>query len=435
MYPSFAAPYHPLQTDNMLYFTTEVRILTCGEVCDFEDGFKRVNCENRSLNFIPTSKGCEGAVTLELWGNKIDRLSPLHLLGYENVKTLELRGNEIVSIQSGTFSSMNNLRYVIISNNNISEFENYLFSGTEESLQRIYLNNNKIDLIGKNSFRGLIKVKAVYLNHNQITYLPMHMFRDMRNLRKLHLGSNSIEYLPKTVFNGLSSLEILTLDNNNLRLIPTKLFAGLESLREVGLSFNQLITIHAPDVLGILATLERLDLRNNSLSQISDVFPYFEVSNHLYLHGNPFECSCVFIYLLGWFQGVGNQHSNEEQTFLDQFQKGCTWNESSVSFKDFFLMECELNDFNYLKPDTYSTTWTTLNSESRHATSLSTMPSTSPFLVSKSFMSTKNAEAQSDLTSEKKKEMLLIYIAIVPTLFFFLWVAKTAFDFYKMETN
>lgn len=431
---SLAAP-HQQPTGSILHLTDGMQNLTCGQVCMFDAWFQRAHCENNVFNYVPIFRGCEGAVMLELQGNRISYLSAASLVGYEHVRTLDLTGNAITSVLSGTFSRMNNLENILIPKNYIQEIENYTFTGTEGSLKRIYLTYNEISVIWENAFRGLGKVRSMYLSNNKIFRLPTSLFWDMHDLRSLYLGTNNLEYLSKNVFNGLTRLEIITLDSNNLRWIPIGLFNGLKSLREVTISQNQLVTIPSPQRMGIQANLDRLDLRNNNLSKIGEVVPYLNVSKEVYFYDNPFECNCTFINLQERFLGMDYQIRSKEKNFVDQYQEGCLWNASSVSFQNYFFLECQFNDSNEPSIDTNYVT--NFNTDNNNGISLTEMPSTlTPFSVSRSLLLTNTSDAFLDITIEKRQEIILIYIATVLTLFFFLWMAKTTCDlFVKKKTT
>lgn len=428
------AVHHQLLTENILQSTDGIQNSSCGKVCTFDDWFRRAQCENNDLNYVPIPRGCEGAVMLELQGNRISLLTATSLVGYEHVKTLDLTGNLIVAILSGTFSRMNNLENILIGSNYIQEVANYTFTGAEGSLRRIYLNYNKIEVIWDNAFRGLGKVISIYLSYNQIFRLPESLFWDMHDLHSLYLGTNNLEYLSKNVFNGLIRLEVLTLDSNNLRWIPIGLFAGLESLREVKLSDNQLVTIPAPEPMGIQVNLELLDLRKNNLSKINEVVPYLMVSNQVRINGNPFGCNCSFTHLQERFLGMDDQLNNEEQSFVDQYQEGCFWNANLVSFKDYFIMECQVNDSSYLSiNDFYSTTQTTsFETNTNDVTFPLKIPSSpTPLFDSRTVLLPRNASAFENCTRHRKQEITSIYCAIALTLFFLVWIAKTTFHFFS----
>lgn len=222
--PTMAVPAHSRTVDTdapTLQSTSQMKTVTCGELCSFSERYNIAHCENRALKHVPISDGCEGAYTLELQDNKINQLTPgASLLGYELVRTLDINRNYLTIVSCGTFATMANLKSLFIISNLLEVIESFTFMGTEGNLQRVYLNNNNIRIIRENAFRNLSKVHTVYLSYNIIEFLHESAFQDMDALRYLYLNTNNLQHISGNTFKGLKALEEIRLDGNRLQSLP-----------------------------------------------------------------------------------------------------------------------------------------------------------------------------------------------------------------------
>ena len=87
--------------------------------------------------------------------------------------------------------------------------------------------------------------------------------------------------LPSLFFDGLETLTTINLMSANLDFIPSNWFNGLVGLRRIFLHFNNIRTLPP----GLFDGL-------NSLTVVQ-------------LHGNPWNCSCELMWLLGWSNITG----------------------------------------------------------------------------------------------------------------------------------
>ncbi|KAJ8027250.1 Leucine-rich repeat-containing G-protein coupled receptor 4 [Holothuria leucospilota] len=303
---------------------------TCGNVCRYDEYFRRAQCNERGLTYIPSSTGCEMTTILELQNNNIQNIPPERIEEYYHVKTMGLSWNQISVLYPGTFSRLSRLRNMICSHNNLEIVPNGVFNGTEESLSRIYLNNNSIIIIGNRAFQGLAQVTFINLNDNLIKALPVRVFRDVINIKDLFLDNNELKYLNKDQFKGLKEMSTLSLQGNQIKTLPSGLFSGLESLNEVSISNNQLITILAPQILGLRLGVNVLNLTNNHMSHTAVIFPFLiNATWTLYLGGNPFLCDCDFQMLQERLNTTSTQQTidtSSENPLSCEFQDGTKQN-------------------------------------------------------------------------------------------------------------
>ncbi|PIK57269.1 variable lymphocyte receptor A [Apostichopus japonicus] len=116
----------------------------------------------------------------------------------------------------------------------------------------------------------------IHLNSNQLTRIPNGLFEPLHHLKILDLSSNSIVDIYPWVFPFSS--ETINLANNRLQSIPRPLSS--ESLME----------------------LHTLDIRNNEISDATNVTYFIHETDNLLLDGNPFRCDCSFNDVREWIQ-------------------------------------------------------------------------------------------------------------------------------------
>ncbi|PIK43194.1 hypothetical protein BSL78_19950 [Apostichopus japonicus] len=313
---------------------------TCESVCEYDDWYQRAKCNNRGLQMIPNSAGCEEAHMLELHENVITNITSYLLSGYGNVETLDLSHNNISTVLPGTFESTRVLENIFLSANLITELENGTFRGTEHQLLRLFLDNNKLTEIHPFALRKLRKLKTLTFSNNQLTFLPENVFSDLAELQYLHLSGNRLTYLDSNIFNGCSQLKSISMDRNYLSVIPAGLLRGLTSLSSVDLSYNHIENIPSPTDLKIQNNLQTLNLCNNYFTTTATIITYLNNAGLLVMFGsNPFECDCSFQGLQDWF----NRQSEEKRNLItSRSPLECKWNASLISIDDDLSSVCLL---------------------------------------------------------------------------------------------
>ncbi|XP_071839237.1 uncharacterized protein [Apostichopus japonicus] len=301
--------------------------IVCELVCEYDDWFNRAKCDNRGLQVIPNSTGCEETRMLELEANDITSITFDLISSYRNIVTLDLSRNSIASLQTGTFETTIYLENIIFSRNQLTKLENGTFRGPEHHLVRLFLDNNRLIEVHSLTLHGLRKLQTLTFSDNLIRYLPDNLFNDLTDLRHLHLRGNKLTYLDVNIFKGLSKLKSIYLDRNRLGSIPAGVFDGLTSLYSVDLSNNHLQSIPQPTDLGLLHGLQSIYLNENYFTMSDSIILFLNTSDILILGGNPFLCDCTFIQVQTWFLGK----SKEDQTFLLQRSSlGCWWDDRFI---------------------------------------------------------------------------------------------------------
>ncbi|XP_071835285.1 uncharacterized protein [Apostichopus japonicus] len=307
--------------------TTGETSVTCQDVCEYDEWFRRARCHERNLQHIPTSTGCENAAMLEVHENNIQSINQETVNGYRFVQTLDFSQNEISHIEPGAFLNVSNVKHLLLSNNALVTLRNRTFVGTERHLTRIYLDKNEVAIIEGAAFHGLNKVQHLDLGYNNIQSITAGHFLDMPGLEYLILENNELVSIENDTFNCLISLEVIALNNNKLTSIPNGLFDGLTTLKDIDLSQNLLHTILSPSELGLISKLRYLLLADNYINKSTDIVPFFEQSVYLFVGGNPFECDCGFQNIQEWYL---NQSIVVKQVLSHCSSLGCYFNDSYI---------------------------------------------------------------------------------------------------------
>ncbi|NXK50486.1 LRC26 protein, partial [Chauna torquata] len=120
------------------------------------------------------------------------------------------------------------------------------------------------------------------------------------NASTLWLGYNFIAVLGARAFPSLPVLLRLSLPHNHLGMIHRQALVGLRALQELDLSDNQLAVL-SPETFLPLGSLATLNLGDNRLEELgAGVLRALPRLQALFLHGNPWVCSCSILPLWRW---------------------------------------------------------------------------------------------------------------------------------------
>ncbi|XP_068512941.1 leucine-rich repeat-containing protein 26 [Anas acuta] len=120
------------------------------------------------------------------------------------------------------------------------------------------------------------------------------------NASTLLLGYNFIAVLRARSFPSLPALLRLSLPHNQLGMIHRQALVGLGALQELDLSNNYLATL-SPESFLPLGSLATLNLGNNRLEELgAGVLSALPQLQEVFLHGNPWVCSCSILPLWRW---------------------------------------------------------------------------------------------------------------------------------------
>lgn len=404
-----------LLASNYTNLVTSSVPLSCHEICDYDKLFGIADCEGKGLYRVPHSYGCEGTTVLKVNENHIQHIDNGSLNGYTDLKTLDASRNQVSVIDSESFINLKLLRNILFQHNQLSYILNGTFVGTGQNLKRLILNNNELHFVHENAFYGLDKVNSLYLSFNQIETLPLRVFQSLRELQSLYLNDNRLCQIGEDIFRGLTSLQKLYLNNNKLKWLPRRLFSGLRSLREVLLFNNNLINV--PEPIGYIP-YDLLDVADNKLNQSGSILPYLEKTKRVYLEGNPFVCDCNFQQIQVWYQ---NKSVTEQRHYESRRPVVC---DGRFSVTDSIPIVCNITETEQIPSKEAWTSapvvWTT------ETLDLSTTIIFTPPKNQSDGEHLSKKVCSDPIFYEKQKQLIvLLYSAVILTLFFIAWILKT----------
>ncbi|KFM14119.1 Insulin-like growth factor-binding protein complex acid labile subunit [Aptenodytes forsteri] len=269
--------------------------------------------------------------SLILDGNNIDSVSaPLKL---PRLKYLSMADNKLNSFPTNFFASFQNLQFLSLSGNFLTKVPLDL----PKSLLSLKLEKNQLKTIRLRDMKHLENLSEFSLSENQLTsidgaqLLPnlttlelsknqLHTMplRLPGRLQKLDCSNNLIQRVTAQDFQGLQDLKHLFLDNNAVSMFEAGALQQCAQLSNLALEQNLLISIPLRQVnLRTADTLARLDLKGNDIEDVGEqelkdlkqlqvlnlrnnkisaldrkVLEYLPRLRHLYLDGNPWNCTC-----------------------------------------------------------------------------------------------------------------------------------------------
>ncbi|NXT02520.1 NEPN protein, partial [Jacana jacana] len=275
--------------------------------------------------------------TLILDGNNMESLSAA--LKLPRLKYLSMADNKLNSFPANFFTSFQNLQFLSLSGNFLTKVPLDL----PKSLLSLKLEKNQLKTIRLRDMKHLENLSEFFLSENQLSSIDGAQL--LPNLTTLELSQNQLHTLPPRLpsrlqkldcsnnhirrvtaqdFQGLQDLKHLFLDNNAVSVFEAGALQQCAQLSNLALEQNLLISIPLrqvnlraggsqvlPDTLARLdlkgndiedvgeqelkdlKQLQVLNLRNNKISALDrKVLEYLPRLRHLYLDGNPWNCTC-----------------------------------------------------------------------------------------------------------------------------------------------
>ncbi|XP_032040361.1 nephrocan-like [Aythya fuligula] len=264
--------------------------------------------------------------SLILDGNNMESVSaPLQL---PRLQYLSMADNKLNSFPTSFFASFQNLQFLSLSGNLLTKVPLDL----PKSLLSLKLEKNRLKTVRLRDMKHLENLTEFFLSENQLTSVDGAQL--LPNLTTLELSKNQLQAMPPRLpgrlqkldcsnnliqrvtaqdFQGLQDLKHLFLDNNAVSTFEAGALQQCAQLSNLALEQNLLISIplRLPDTLARLdlkgndiedvgeqelkdlKQLQVLNLRNNKISALDrKVLEYLPRLRHLYLDGNPWNCTC-----------------------------------------------------------------------------------------------------------------------------------------------
>ncbi|XP_053316263.1 nephrocan-like [Spea bombifrons] len=266
---------------------------------------------------------------LVLDNNGIQTISGQARLPY--LRYLSMESNNLQYLPDNFFTHFTSLQYLGLSGNQLLKIPHHL----PKALQRVQLKRNKIKYIKVKDVKHLENLSELNLSENHLSSVDGMQF--LSNLSSVDLSRNQLVSLPSKLptklqrldcsnnqisrvtthdFKGLQNLKHLFLDNNVVSQFDDRALHWCVQLSSLAAEQNQLTSVP----FGLPVSLTRLDLKGNTIEDISEVsfknLKKLQVLNlrnnkittldhqvlecltrlrHLYLDGNPWNCTCKLL--------------------------------------------------------------------------------------------------------------------------------------------
>ncbi|KFW84691.1 Insulin-like growth factor-binding protein complex acid labile subunit [Manacus vitellinus] len=266
--------------------------------------------------------------SLILDGNNMESVSAPFKL--PRLKYLSMADNKLNSFPTNFFASFQNLQFLSLSGNFLTKVPLDL----PRSLLSLNLEKNRLKMVRLRDMKHLENLSEFFLSENRLTSIDgaqlllnlttlelsknqLHTmpFKLPGRLQKLDCSNNLIQKVTAQDFQGLQDLKHLFLDNNAMSMFEAGALQQCAQLSNLALEQNLLISIPLRQVN--LNTLARLDLKGNGIEDVGEqelkdlkqlqvlnlrnnkisaldrkVLEYLPRLRHLYLDGNPWNCTC-----------------------------------------------------------------------------------------------------------------------------------------------
>lgn len=161
-------------------------------------------------------------------------------------------------------------------------FRNLNVSYFDKKIKLVLMKSTDLEIIGENSFTGLIDLKTLSLNYNNITTIHELAFRDLVNVEKIEMVYNSIESLKDETFTRNINLKLVLLYNNQIKVINSKIFGKNLLLESLQLQNNAISQIEKR-FYSNLTSLTRVDFSNNlCISENLQISRFVQWASHQY---------------------------------------------------------------------------------------------------------------------------------------------------------
>lgn len=332
--PSLAEPYnhpkdHSYEVPNTL---VKPECYAAGRVLDLSrnnlffispqqfQGYGNISCLNLSRNgFAAAPNGSEftslpGIKYLDLSFNKIDLAYDNAFTELQDLEVLDLSYNPHYFTVQGITHNLNflqhlpSLKVLNMSCNSIYTLTTKTMSS--RSLQELQFQHNNLgklwrlrDKTYERIFHNLTNLTYLDISYNNIATIGDRVYMHLpKSIQKLRMSHNSLTRIQWAMLRGFTHLRELILSNNNLYFISSNLSRDVPSLTVLDLQRNRISELSDGFLKGAVH-LGKLDLSYNRLITVNQsTFPadseiYLKT---LWLHGNPFHCTCDLLELVLW---------------------------------------------------------------------------------------------------------------------------------------
>ncbi|KAL7881194.1 hypothetical protein AOLI_G00080420 [Acnodon oligacanthus] len=285
------------------------------------EGYENISCLNLSRNgFAAAPNGSEFTALpqlkyLDLSYNKIDLAYDYAFKELEELEVLDLSFNTHYFTVPGVthnlyfLKKLPKLRVLNMSSNGI--FTLTTKKMYSDSLNELQFQGNKLQKLWKDKtydklFESLTNLTYLDVSHNELTDIPERVYTHLPDtIKKFRLAHNSLTNFNWTLMKRFTRLEELILSYNRLTNVSNNISESTPYLQYLDLRHNRISQLTSGFLIGAV-NLKQLDLSQNKLAIVNvSTFPAKQ-ENHLstlWLHGNPFRCTCDIMDFILWIDG------------------------------------------------------------------------------------------------------------------------------------
>ena len=246
-----------------------------------EDTLEDVNFGYNKLTNLEGFKSLRKLLQIEMHSNKLTGIAASDFAPFAStLEVLNLSYNKLSSV-AGAFASLKALKKLILTGCHLLTLAPADF-GEGMPLESLHMGFNNLTSVPGEAFSKLKNIKTIDLVRNHITILPKHGFADLPNLRFLYLYNNTIKGIEKEAFKNLSVIRSLNLEVNRIEgTVRKDMFVGLDRLVIINLS-------------------------NNLITSVENLFTSFPRLSLLYVSKNPLRCDCAIAWMrVQWYNIKG----------------------------------------------------------------------------------------------------------------------------------
>ncbi|XP_032718443.1 nephrocan-like [Lontra canadensis] len=246
---------------------------------------KRMSMENNRLHLIPPNffTSLQSLQFLSFSGNFLTKI-PINLP--KSLLSLKMERNQLKVVSFRDMKHLERLSHLYLSENSLSSIDGAQILANLTTLE---LSQNQVQML---PLRLPAKLQKLDISNNLIQRVTAQDFQDLRDLKHLFVDNNIVSLFEAGALQMCSQLSNLALEQNLLLSIPLRLPGTLARLDLKGNAIQDIAERELKD----LKKLQVLNLRNNRISALDlKVLEGLPRLRHLYLDGNPWNCTCSLV--------------------------------------------------------------------------------------------------------------------------------------------
>ena len=208
--------------------------------------------------------------------NEQELIDNIDALNYHNVSCLKFYEHSWSYVPS-IIGELKSIKSLDLRNNSISKLPNEICN---LDIVSIYLDNNDFSEIPEQIFR-MPSIEILNCSRNNISNISTNI-SNLSSCKVLDLQHNFINLIPDEI--SKLPLNTLILKNNNIKFLP-KSMNNLKSLRILDVNSNIMSNIQ--DDIIQLPELVRVDLRNNNIDNLTNIFKQISNKIKILIDNNP----------------------------------------------------------------------------------------------------------------------------------------------------